>query len=54
MSGRDNCQDNAVTESFFHALKTAHTFFECNESRQVGMSTILEYIEVSITVSVCT
>jgi len=46
MSGKGNCYDNAVTESFFHTLKTELTFFEHYESRQEARSSIFEYIEV--------
>ncbi len=46
MSGSGNCYDNAITESFFHTLKTElvhwHTFNTREEARQV----IFEYIEV--------
>lgn len=46
MSGKGNCYDNAVTESFFHTLKTELTYFERYESRQEARSSIFEYIEV--------
>lgn len=46
MSAKGNCYDNAVTESFFHTLKTEHTFFQRYESRQEARSSIFEYIEV--------
>jgi putative transposase len=46
MSTKGNCYDNAVTESFFHTLKTEHTFFERYQSRQEARQSIFEYIEV--------
>lgn len=46
MSGKGNCFDNAVAESFFHTLKTEHTNF-CNyKIREEAKSSIFEYIEV--------
>jgi putative transposase len=45
MSATGNCYDNAVTESFFHTLKTEHAFFEHYETRQEARSSVFEYIE---------
>ena len=44
MSGKGNCYDNAVAESFFGTLKTelGHSY----ESRSVARQEIFEYIEV--------
>ena len=41
-----SCFDNAVTESFFHTLKTEHTWFETYDSRQQVRSSVFDYIEV--------
>lgn len=45
MSAKGNCYDNAVTESFFHTLKTEHTFFEQYVTREEARLSIFEYIE---------
>lgn len=46
MSGKGNCYDNALIESFFHTLKTEHVR-ECRfTSRRQAMLSIFEYIEV--------
>ena len=45
MSGTGNCYDNAVTESFFHTLKTEHTFFQRYETREEARLGIFDYIE---------
>ncbi len=46
MSGKGNCYDNAVVESFFHTLKTEHANF-CNyRIREEAKSSIFEYIAV--------
>lgn len=46
MSGKGNCYDNAVAESFFHTLETEHTNFFKYRSREEAKSSIFEYIEV--------
>jgi putative transposase len=46
MSRKGNCWDNAVTESFFHSLKTEMIFFEDFETRDEAKSKIFEWIEV--------
>ena len=46
MSGKGNCWDNAVVESFFHTLKTEHIFLENYLTRQDAVKSIFEYIEV--------
>ena len=46
MSGKGNCYDNAVAESFFHTLKTEHTKFCDYKIREEARSSIFEYIEV--------
>jgi putative transposase len=46
MSRKGNCWDNAVSESFFHTLKTELTH-QCKfKSRQEAKHAIFEYIEV--------
>lgn len=46
MSRKGNCYDNAVTESFFHTLKTEHVYFEDYKTRAEAMSSIFSYIEI--------
>jgi len=46
MSRTGNCYDNAVTESFFHTLKTEHAFFTRFDTRQDARTSIFDYIEV--------
>ena len=46
MSGSGNCYDNAITETFFHTLKTEHIYFERYETREEAEQSIFEYIEV--------
>jgi putative transposase len=46
MSGKGNCYDNAVAESFFHTLKTEHTNFCKYRIREEAKRSIFEYIEV--------
>lgn len=46
MSGSGNCYDNAITETFFHTLKTEHIYFERYETRRHAEQSIFEYIEV--------
>jgi len=41
-----SCFDNAVTESFFHTIKTEHVYFEHFESRYQVRSSIFDYIEI--------
>ena len=41
-----SCFDNAVTESFFHTLKTEHTRFEIYETRAQVRNSLFDYIEV--------
>jgi len=40
------CFDNAVTESFFHTLKTEHICFETFETRQQARNSLFDYIEI--------
>lgn len=46
MSGTGNCYDNAITETFFHTLKTELIFWEHFETREQARQTIFHYIEV--------
>jgi putative transposase len=46
MSGKGNCYDNAVAESFFHTLKTELVYFEDYQTREEARRSIFEYIEV--------
>lgn len=46
MSGTGNCYDNAAMESFFHTLKTEHTYFEHYVTREQAKKSIFEYVEV--------
>jgi len=45
MSGKGNCYDNAVAESFFHTIKTEWVFFEKYQSRAQARTSIFDYIE---------
>jgi len=45
MSGKGNCYDNAVAESFFHSLKTELVYFETYETREDARNSVFEYIE---------
>lgn len=46
MSGKGNCYDNAVAESFFHTLKTELIYFENYIARGDAKNSIFEYIEI--------
>jgi len=46
MSGKGNCYDNAVKESFFHTLKTEHCMHQHYRTRAEARASIFEYIEV--------
>jgi len=46
MSGKGNCYDNAVAESFFHTLKTELVYWEVYQTREQAKQSIFEYIEV--------
>ena len=45
MSGRGNCYDNALAESFFATLKTEEVGDAPYETRQQGKTSIFSYIE---------
>jgi transposase InsO family protein len=46
MSGKGNCYDNAITETFFHTMKTELVYFERYQTREEARLSIFEYIEV--------
>ncbi len=46
MSRKGNCWDNAVSESFFHTLKTELIYHDSFKTRKEAMRAIFEYIEV--------
>jgi len=46
MSGRGNCYDNAVTETFFKTLKTELVYNEHYRTREEARHSLFEYIEV--------
>jgi len=46
MSGKGNCYDNAVAESFYHTLKVELVHGRSYQSRREAVSDIFEYIEV--------
>ena len=46
MSRKGNCWDNAVSESFFHTLKTELIHHEQFKTRYDAKQVIFEYIEV--------
>jgi putative transposase len=46
MSKKGDCYDNAVTESFFHTLKTELTVDKQYKTRQTAKSDIFNYIEI--------
>jgi transposase InsO family protein len=46
MGAKGSCYDNAVTESFFHTLKTEHTYFQRYDTREEARQSIFHYIEV--------
>ena len=46
MSGKGNCGDNAVAESFLHTLKTELIYTEDYETHEAAQTAVFEYIEV--------
>lgn len=46
MSGKGNCYDNAVAESFFGTLKKELIYFEDYKTRDEAKRSIFEYIEI--------
>ena len=45
MSKKGDCYDNAITETFFHALKTELVYFERYKTRAEAKRGIFEYLE---------
>lgn len=46
MSRKGNCYDNAVSESFFHSLKTEHVNFKNYKTRLEAKLSLFDYIEI--------
>jgi len=46
MSSTGNCYDNAITESFFHTLKTELVYWNHYQTRDEAKGSIFEYIEI--------
>ncbi|HNR14014.1 MAG TPA: IS3 family transposase [Thermodesulfobacteriota bacterium] len=46
MSGKGNCYDNAVAESFFHSLKTEAVYSETFTTREQAQQSLFEYMEL--------
>jgi transposase InsO family protein len=46
MSGKGNCYDNAVVESFFHTLKTELVHFKNFTTRDEVRLSVFDYIEI--------
>ncbi len=46
MSGKGNCYDNAMAESFFHTLKIEKVYWEKYETREQARVSIYNYIEL--------
>jgi putative transposase len=46
MSRKANCWDNAVSESFFHSLKTECVNHQRYQTRKAAKASIFDYIEV--------
>ncbi len=45
MSGKDNCYDNAVCESFFHTLKVEQIYWQTYQTVEETRASIFWYIE---------
>lgn len=45
MSGKENCYDNAVAETFFHTFKTELVYLEKYRTRGEAKSSIFNFIE---------
>ena len=46
MSRKGICYDNAISESFFHTLKTEHVYFFHYKTREEARRSIFDYIEM--------
>lgn len=52
MSGRGNCHDNAVAESFFQLMKPELIKKKIHGTREEARSDVFDYIEIFLTVGV--
>lgn len=46
MSGKGNCWDNAVAESFFKTLKSEMVYQQAFQSRAIAKQSVFEYVEI--------
>lgn len=46
MSGKGNCWDNAVAESFFKTLKSEMVYQQVFQSRAIAKQAVFEYVEI--------
>lgn len=46
MSSTGNCYDNAITETFFHTLKTELTYQNKYQTREEAKKSIFQYVEI--------
>ena len=46
MSGKGNCYDNAVVESFFHTFMAELVYHETHRNHKRAKTSLFEYIEV--------
>lgn len=46
MSSTGSCYDNAITETFFHTIKTELTYWNKYQTREEAKKSIFEYIEI--------
>lgn len=46
MSRKGNCLDNAAMESFFHTMKTEHTYHHRYRTREEARRSTFEYLEI--------
>ena len=46
MSGKGNCWDNAVAESFFKTLKSEMVYQQAFQSRAIAKQAVFEYVEI--------
>ncbi len=46
MSGKGNCYDNAITETFFSTLKKELVYLTVFETKEQAKREIFEYIEI--------
>jgi len=46
MSSTGNCYDNAITETFFHTLKTEWIYQNKYQTREEAKKSVFQYIEI--------